>query len=266
MPMGECEVCGKPFEYEPNPNWPSIKHLFKVNPSRGYWLVKEHSYCTVRLEQEAKDNRERKLRQEKSAHIKRAMTELGFPQMLVNKPFETFHVEQGNQRAHQAIDAWTYSKTGILLYGPPGRGKSHLMASFAKKWIDMGMNVAFQNMSVLLALLRRGYEDDLFNDRLRFISSQAQILILDDLGAEKPTAWGEEKLYMTIDTRLCSELPLFVTTNCTDKELEEKFHPRILSRLREMCSWVEVGGRDWRVQINKSREMNSSRQSPHPSR
>jgi DNA replication protein DnaC len=59
---------------------------------------------------------------------------------------------------------------------------------------------------------------------------------------------------MIIDTRLVAKLPLFVTTNCTSKELEEKFHPRILSRLKEMCDWIPVGGRDWRDQINQARD------------
>lgn len=260
MPFGECDVCGKPLEYERNPNWESIKHLFRLEPSRGFWLAKDHPYCLERLKQNQLKEKDKKNRDEKAIQINRAMSDLGFPKILMDKPFAAFHVEAGNQRAKHAIENWTYTATGILLTGPPGRGKSHLMAGFAKKWLEMGMNVVFQNMSLLLALLRRGYEDDLFDDRLRFISSQAQILILDDLGAEKPTAWGEEKLYMIIDTRLCAKLPLFVTTNCTQAELEEKFHPRILSRLKEMCTWIEVGGQDWRQAIHKSREQ------PAPSR
>ena len=257
VPMGECEACGKPFEYQPNTNWASIKHLFKRNPSHGYWLAKEHPECLVSLERSAQQDKETRFRQEKNAQIKRAMSELGFPQMLAGKPFEDFRIEPGNKRAHTAVQNWTYSKTGILLYGPPGRGKSHLTAAFAKKWTDMGMTVAFQTMSALLALLRRGYDEDLFDERLRFVSSQAQILVLDDLGAEKSTEWGLEKLYMIVDTRLVAGLPLIVTTNCSEKELEDKVTSRITSRLKEMCSWVEVGGRDWRAQINQSREANA---------
>jgi DNA replication protein DnaC len=263
-PTDSCSVCGKAFDYTPNPNWPALKQFFKLNPSRGFWLAKEHSDCAVKRQRTHEEEKEAKTRFLRNEEIKRAMTDLGFPKILNEKPFEQFHVEPGNKQAHDALQRWTYSKTGILLYGPPGRGKSHLSAAFAKKWIDMGMNVVFQNVSSMLALLRKGYDDDLFDERLRLISSRAQILVLDDLGAEKPTAWGEEKIYMIIDTRLSEGLPLFITTNCSEKELEDKFHPRVISRLKEVCTWFEVGGRDWRSQIKQNREAEAARNPGRP--
>ena len=261
-PMGSCDFCKRPYDYEPNAAWESIQHLFRMNPSQGYWVVRGHADCEQKQAQRIQADRETKARLERNAQIKREITELGFSQVSTEKSSKEFILEPDNKKAHKAIQDWKYSETGILLSGPPGRGKSHLMATFARDWTGAGMNVVFQNMSLLLALLRRGYDDDRFDDRLRFVSSQVQILILDDLGAEKPTEWGEEKLYMIIDTRLCAKLPLFVTTNCTSKELEAKFHPRILSRLKEMCDWVEVGGRDWRSQINQSREASAQRAAP----
>jgi DNA replication protein DnaC len=253
-PMGSCELCNRPFEYEQNPAWATVQHLFKLNPGQGFWVAKEHPQCERQLAQRVREERDSRIVRERNAQIKREIHELGFSQVSNDKTIKEFRVEPDNKRAHQAITNWNYSQIGILLSGPPGRGKSHLMAAFANSWTEAGMNVVFQNTSLLLALLRRGYDDDRFDDRLRFVSSQVQILILDDLGAEKPTEWGEEKLYMIIDTRLRAKLPLFVTTNCTSKELENKFHPRILSRLRETCDWIEVGGRDWRAQIHQARE------------
>jgi DNA replication protein DnaC len=261
QPFGDCDVCGKPLEYEANPNWAEVKHLFRLNPSRGYWLPKEHAYCSQRSAEATQREKEKRARQERDGQIRRAMSELGFPQIQTDKPFETFHVGPGNQRAHQAMQSWTYTKTGILLYGPPGRGKSHLTAAFAKRWTEMGMNVAFVTMSGLLALLRRGFDESLFDERLHFVSSQVQILVLDDLGAEKRSDWTEEKLYEIVDTRLTAGLPLFVTTNCSEAELETKFHPRILSRLKEMCVWVGVDGEDYRNRIKQSREQAGPRTS-----
>ena len=246
-PSAACEYCKKPFSYLPNPNWQSVKQLFRLNPSRGYWIAVEHPECDQRLERDRLEEKARRARLEKHQLVKRDMRELGFAQILTGMPFEEFKVEAGNKRAFDAAQKWHYPEKGILLFGLPGRGKSHLIAALSKKWIEADLTVAFQSTSVLIGLLRRGYDDDVFDERLQMVSSQAQILVLDDLGAEKRTEWSEEKIYMIVDTRLSAKLPLFVTTNLTEQELEVRYHPRIVSRLREMCTWIPVGGPDWRA-------------------
>jgi len=112
----------------------------------------------------------------------------------------------------------------------------------------MGMVVAFVNVTDLLALLRAGYDTESHLERLRmFASKSIEILILDDLGASKPTAWAEEQIYTIIDTRLREKRPIFVSTNCSEDELKKQFHERIPSRLHEACDWIEVGGADYRL-------------------
>ena len=246
-PDGECEICGRPFEYEPNPNWGSIKHLFKVFPERGYWLLKGHTACDSQSADNEKNEKLRLARLQSEQQLKRELRDLGFARVIDEMPFESFTVDAGNRAAHDAMIRWQHPERGVLLHGLPGRGKSHLMAAQSKRWQGAGLTVAFQTMSGLLALLRRGYDEDQFDERLRFVSSRADILMLDDLGAEQAKEWGEEKLYMIIDTRMNSKLPLFVTTNLAEKELEKRYHPRIASRLREMCTWVGLEGPDWRT-------------------
>ncbi len=206
-----------------------------------------HTACELQLEEKKKTEKESLIRIQGNEAVKREMRELGFAQILVDKPFEKFKLEDGNTQAYAAINKWRHPQKGILLHGLPGRGKSHLMAAHGKRWMEAGLAVAFQTMSGLLALLRRGYDEDLFDERLQFVSSRTDILMLDDVGAEKVSEWGEEKLYMIVDTRLNSKLPLFITTNLTEKQLESRYHPRIASRLREMCTWIGVAGPDWRA-------------------
>jgi DNA replication protein DnaC len=257
VPQGNCEVCRKPFEYRVNPSWESVKHLARLNPSKLYWLPVEHPECLSSLEAREKDERKSAQRLETDAETRRLLRELGFPQILADKPFEKFHPEPGNRAALEALQRWAPNKTGVLLYGPPGRGKTHLMAAFGKRWADAGMTVGYNTMSGLLALLRRGFDEDVFSQRLRLVSGRVPLLLLDDLGVEKATEWTTEILYTIVNTRLESGLPLFVTTNCTEAELEKKFHSRIVSRLKEMCTWIEVGGRDWRAEMNQARTQNS---------
>jgi DNA replication protein DnaC len=245
-PQGICEYCKFPLDYEPNPKWDSIKHLFKTVPARGYWFPVLHVDCERTLEELQKRDKDSLTRKQGNESVKGEMRELGFARILAELPNKEFRIETENRAAFEKMTNWQHPEQGVLLLGPPGRGKSHLMALTGRHWVGAGLTVAFQTMSGLLALLRRGYDEDLFDERLQFLSSKVDILMLDDLGAEKNSAWGEEKLYMIIDTRLNSKRPLFVTTNLTESELEERYHPRIASRLKEMCSWVKVGGPDWR--------------------
>jgi DNA replication protein DnaC len=81
-------------------------------------------------------------------------------------------------------------------------------------------------------LLRRARNDDL--------------VILDDIGAEKPSDWVEEQLYVLIDVRYRMLRSTIFTTNCTMKQLEGQIGSRPVSRIMEMCEGVKVGGEDWR--------------------
>jgi DNA replication protein DnaC len=64
--------------------------------------------------------------------------------------------------------------------------------------------------------------------------------VLDDVGAERPTEWTQEQLNKLIDYRACNELPIWFTTNCSLKELEQVLTPRTSSRLVYQADVLEV--------------------------
>ena len=75
------------------------------------------------------------------------------------------------------------------------------------------------------------------------------LLVLDDLGKEKPSEWVEETLYEIINARYVRRLPVIITTNVGLKAVETRYPwngEAIVSRLFEMCAGVKVGGDDWR--------------------
>ena len=78
------------------------------------------------------------------------------------------------------------------------------------------------------------------------VLERVPFLVLDDLGVERGTEWEEEVLYGLIDARYAEEMFTVVTTNASLEKIEEISSGRIWSRLHEMCSWVEMTGRDWR--------------------
>jgi DNA replication protein DnaC len=82
-----------------------------------------------------------------------------------------------------------------------------------------------------------------------------QLLVLDDLAAERKTEYMSEIVFNVIDARYRAGLPLIVTTNLTSEELK---HPadisyqRTFSRLLEMCIPLEVEGKDKRLEKLKA--------------
>lgn len=120
----------------------------------------------------------------------------------------------------------------LLLQGGYGCGKTHLAAAVANARLAAGQPVIFVNAPDLLDHLRVTFSpgaeityDELF-ERIR----NFPLLVIDDLGAESPTQWAQEKLYQVFNHRYNAGLPTMITTNA---ELD-RMDPRIRSRLIDM--------------------------------
>ncbi len=123
---------------------------------------------------------------------------------------------------------------GILFHGTVGTGKSFYASCIGNALLDRQVAVAATNFPRLLNLLQGSQEMQKLMDRLAIY----KLLILDDLGVERDSAYGAEQIFNVIDARANSKLPVIVTTNLTLEELE---HPasmqyaRIYDRVLEMC-------------------------------
>ncbi|MBI3244753.1 MAG: ATP-binding protein [Chloroflexi bacterium] len=161
---------------------------------------------------------------------------------LAGKTFDNFlpegHTTDAVQRASLRFAFETARKYAdspkgwLLITGGYGCGKTHLAAAVANARLAAGQLVMFINAPDLLDHLRSTFGpgsdvsyDDLF-ERVRNIP----LLIIDDLGAESPTPWAQEKLYQIFNHRYNLALPTVVTSNV---ELE-RFDPRLRSRLVDM--------------------------------
>ena len=148
------------------------------------------------------------------------------------------HGLRGEQRrnlesAFRLARKWADEPNGwLVLVGSNGSGKTHLAAAIASQRLDAGDRVAFAAVPDLLDELRATYAPDaeerfgvLFR-RLR----DADLLILDDLGAHQSSAWAEEKLYQLFSYRHLSRRPTVVTSYLKTDNLD----PRVSSRLGDL--------------------------------
>lgn len=135
---------------------------------------------------------------------------------------------------------------GLVLFGETGVGKTFAVNALANELIDRGYKVRSTSLRSL------GKELQGFNvDRSRVIRSLNlfDLLILDDWGTERDTEWMNELVQEIIDSRYKAKKPLILTTNYGAQELKAPADlkmKRIVSRLYDICVFIEVKGKDRR--------------------
>jgi DNA replication protein DnaC len=181
---------------------------------------------------------------------------LGGLDALADKTFATFVPEPagltpdqaGSLRiAYERAARYAEHPEGwLLLQGGYGCGKTHLAAAIANRQVEQGLPALFVGVPDLLDYLRATYgptSEVSYDERFEQIRSE-RLLILDDLGAESPTPWAQEKLYQIFNHRYLHELPTVITINV---ELD-RLDPRIRSRLvdRDLTRGVLISAPDYR--------------------
>ncbi len=169
---------------------------------------------------------------------------------------------------------------GVALLGPTGTGKTHLMAAVASLCtVKYGISCIFQEFTQLLFELRSGYSQGISESEVIQPHLETQMLIIDDLGKGRNTAWELGVLDLLISERYNSHKPVMITSNYTESKettmqerirtkekpdetylindlLTERVGKRVYSRLKEMCYFVYLGGKDRRMKdLPSSNEM-----------
>ena len=141
---------------------------------------------------------------------------------------------------------------GLLLHGPVGTGKTHLVAAIIDYIARMHKrqfegNMIFITLINLLAELRYSVQERSKTESIIREYQKCSLLIVDDFGTEKETDWTAETIYNIINYRYEEAKPTLITTNANIEEFFEYFDERLASRLMEICTIIPVGGKDYRL-------------------
>jgi len=153
-------------------------------------------------------------------------------------------------------------RPGLLLIGEPGTGKTHLaVAAFRRIILEKGYEGLFCNYQNLLDRIRAGYDaNSNSSDREAYrVALDADLLLLDDVGAHRVTSWVEDTVNSIVTYRCDNRKPLIATTNLPDPDagsvvtqksalgqpeyretLAERIGARARSRLFEMCTVIRM--------------------------
>jgi len=211
------------------------KELEPVQVNWGLWIQAQ-----VCRECEGEWNR-REARKERLRKLPDLLAEAGIPSR-----FEEAVIEQIEPRFQNLAGT-------LFIHGPAGTGKTHLAVALLREHLKecerYYLSARFVEVPELLMEMRDTFREKAGRSEMDLLEdySGCDLLVLDDLGAEKPSEWVTQTLYLLVNRRYTREKRTIVTSNLSLKQLNERLGDRIVSRLAGMCRVVELTGKDRRL-------------------
>jgi DNA replication protein DnaC len=158
--------------------------------------------------------------------------------------------------AYRLVREYSAVDRGLLFMGTCGVGKTHLSVAILHELMEKkGVSCLFYEFGSLLKEIQNSYNPISKISELTVLSPviEAEVLVLDELGATKPTDWVRDTMMHVINTRYNDRRLTIFTTNYLDGRraerneiLEDRIGVRLRSRLFEMCKTVQIEGEDYR--------------------
>lgn len=162
---------------------------------------------------------------------------------------------------------------GLLFVGSIGVGKTHLATGILQRLVrERGVKGLFCDYRELLKQIQNSYNRQVEVTELELLQPvfNAEVLVIDDLGAQKPNDWVWDTVALILNTRYNENRSTIITTNYPDgaagsgaltdaqraarePTLGDRIGDRMRSRLSEMCVRVEMKGQDFRQTVKRAR-------------
>lgn len=239
-----CGRCGKPKQKKLTFPWSDEPHIVRI-PCE----------CEERAEQERQEREERAKRKAKADR----MRDECFPASGFYRDC-TFETDDGltpvlSRACERFADSFDPSDHyGLMLWGDVGTGKSFMSSAIANRVIDRGFSAFQTDVRYIVNLMESSFEHRQRNlDRILGYD----LLLIEDLGAQRDTPYMMEHVYAVIDGRYKTGKPMVITTNFDGERIAsisgDSAWGRIFDRILERCYPVEFSGENRRA--HKKEEM-----------
>lgn len=132
------------------------------------------------------------------------------------------------------------------VFGRPGVGKTHLLCLTVEAIVrHYSAEALYFSLRTLLDRVKDEFDGKGGGNTWKRALG-VQLLVLDDIGAERPTEWAQDRFAELVDYRYSNELPIILASNIPPSDWPESFGPRTASRLQGMTLTRELKGPDQR--------------------
>ena len=176
----------------------------------------------------------------------------GIPEAMRNYSFANFDVSYYNdptnmqekkERCQRFVDRLKQGeqKSNLVFVGDVGRGKTHLSIAIANAAMANGNTVIYKRMDDLLDLIRsykydNDYQEENGQEALQQLR-RCDLLVIDDLGAEKITEFGSNQLRLILEDRNMADKPWIINSNLSAADMDEAYGARTFDRIQEKASF-----------------------------
>ncbi len=203
-----------------------------------------------------------------AARVERLLAEAKIPKRYEHCDLDSYGPNDTSQKnakiyVQRFLDKYPQIDVGLLFLGNCGVGKTHLAVALLKRVImEKGDGGLFYDFRDLLREIQASWNSVSQTSELEVLRPvlEAKVLVLDELGANKPTEWVRDTIAHIINCRYNDRKLTIFTSNYLDvpgrqgeESLTDRIGVRLRSRLYEMCKEVEIRGEDFRKELKRAK-------------